>query len=173
MVETKYFELSYDELDSKVEQLYKKIESDSFIPDTMLAVARGGWFGARILSDIYSSLEISVDVTSVTTKFYTSIGETSKRPVLMQELSQSLFDQKVLIVDDVSDSGLTLKFIKGYVNWLGARYTKTACVFMKPKTTIIPDYFVEEVPNDTWIVFPYEVRETKRLRENQINSSDC
>lgn len=42
MSSVKYYELSYDELDAKVEQLYNTIEKDNFIPDTMLAVARGG-----------------------------------------------------------------------------------------------------------------------------------
>ena len=160
-----YYEISYDELDAKVEQLYRKIEANNFIPDSMLAVARGGWFTCRIMSDIYSAEGKSVDVTSVTTKFYTAIDKTSKRPVLAQSLAQTLFDQKILIVDDVSDTGNTLKFIKGYVKWLGASQVQVACVFMKPKTKVIPDYYVEEVPNDTWIVFPYEVRETKRQRE--------
>lgn len=170
-----YYEISYDELDSKVEQLYHKIEADNFVPDSMLAVARGGWMTCRILSDIFQGNDVSVDVTSVTTKFYTSIGTTSKRPVLAQSLATTLFDQKILIVDDVSDTGNTLKFIKGYVKWLGASQVQVACVFMKPKTKVIPDYYVDEVSNNTWIVFPYEVRETKRLREqmkqkeNKIN----
>ena len=43
MSSIKYYELSYDELDTKVEQLYHLIEKDKFVPDTMLAVARGGW----------------------------------------------------------------------------------------------------------------------------------
>ena len=43
MSATKYYEISYDELDTKVEQLYRKIEADNYIPDSMLAVARGGW----------------------------------------------------------------------------------------------------------------------------------
>lgn len=158
----KFHELSYDELDAKVEELHKLITEDSFVPDTILAIARGGWFPARVLSDIYSSQDIPVDVVSVTTKFYTNIGKTGSRPVLVQEL-HSLFDQRVLIVDDVSDSGSTLKFIKGYAQWLGARYIKVATVFMKPRTKVIPDYFVDEIPNDTWIVFPYEKRETKFL----------
>lgn len=38
-----YYELSYDELDAKVEALYKKIEKEDFIPDSILAIARGGW----------------------------------------------------------------------------------------------------------------------------------
>ena len=159
MADQKYYELSYDQLEEKTEEMYRLIEKDNFIPDTILAIARGGWFPARILSDIYSSKEIDVDIVSVTTKFYTTIGKTKSRPLLLQHLNQTLFDQRILIVDDVSDSGTTLKFVKGYAEFMGARYTKIACVFYKPKTKTIPDYFVEEVPNDNWIVFPYEKRE--------------
>ena len=49
---TKYYELTYDQLEQKTEELYHKIEKDNFIPDTILAIARGGWFPARILSEI-------------------------------------------------------------------------------------------------------------------------
>ena len=43
MSSIKYYEISYDELDAKVERLYNNIEEADFIPDSMLAVARGGW----------------------------------------------------------------------------------------------------------------------------------
>ncbi len=164
---TKFYELTYDKLEEKTEALYNKIEKDNFIPDTILAIARGGWFPARILSDIYSSKDIPVDIVSITTKFYTTIGKTKSRPILLQQLNQSLFDQRILIVDDVSDSGTTLKFVKGYAEYMGSRYTKIACPFMKPGTKVVPDYYVEEVPNDTWIIFPYESREMKALQGTQ------
>lgn len=148
--------------------MYNKIEQDEYIPDTILAIARGGWFPARILSDIYSSKEIDVDIVSVTTKFYTSIGKTKSRPLLLQHLNQTLFDQNILIVDDVSDSGTTLNFIRGYAEFMGAKDTRLACVFYKPRTIAVPDYFVETVSNDTWLVFPYERRET-RMEQKKLN----
>ena len=163
MKQTKFLRVTYDELDKMVESLYDNMEKAGFIPDIILAIARGGWFPARVLSDIYSSKGIPVDVVSITTKFYTSIGETAKRPVLLQELSQSLFDQSTLIVDDVSDTGRTLKFIRGYVSWLGAKDARVATVFMKPETLVVPDFYVKEVSQDTWIIFPYEIREMEFL----------
>jgi hypoxanthine phosphoribosyltransferase len=163
MNKVEYLNVSYEELDKMVESLYMKLEKDNFIPDSMVAVARGGWFPARVLSDIFNSKGIPVDIISVTTKFYTNIGKRARRPVLLQELHQSLFDQTILIVDDVSDTGHTLKFIEGYINWLGAKEVKIATVFMKPDTVSVPHYFEESVSQDTWIVFPYEVREFKAL----------
>jgi hypoxanthine phosphoribosyltransferase len=163
MNNVEYLKIRYEQLDEMVENLYLKIEQDNFIPDSMVAVARGGWFPARVLSDIFNSKGIAVDIISVTTKFYTSIGQRARRPVLLQELNQSLFDQSILIVDDVSDTGETLNFIEGYINWLGAKEVKIATVFMKPETKSIPHYFERQVSQDTWIVFPYEVREFKSL----------
>ena len=57
----KYYELNYEQLEEKTEEMYEKIEKDNFIPDTILAIARGGWFTGRILSDIFNSKEIKVD----------------------------------------------------------------------------------------------------------------
>lgn len=166
MSQIEYLRISYEELDTMVANLYQKIEKDNFIPDSMVAIARGGWFPARVLSDIYNSKGIPVDVISLTTKFYTNIGQRSKRPILLQELHQSLFGQTILIVDDVSDTGHTLKFIEGYINWSGAKEVKIATVFMKPLTTTIPHYYEKKVSQDTWIVFPYEVREFNSLQNS-------
>ena len=55
------------------------------------------------------------------------------------------------------------EFIEGYINWLGAKEVKIATVFMKPETVSVPHYYERQVSQDTWIVFPYEVREFKSL----------
>jgi len=71
-------------------------------------------------------------------------------------------EDKVLIVDDLADTGLTLREIKQMdtiINW--ERQDKKDCwvyatLYYKPKTTIQPDYSVKEFDNDEWIVFPWE-----------------
>jgi len=60
---------------------------------------------------------------------------------------------KVLIVDDLVDTGETLKNIKQ-----GEREIKfdSAVIYYKPRSIVIPTYFVEQVNNSDWIIFPYE-----------------
>jgi len=61
---------------------------------------------------------------------------------------------KVLVVDDVADTGRTLKFACRYVRRRGAKAVKTATLGCKPHAEFIPDYFVFK--SSRWIVFPWE-----------------
>jgi xanthine phosphoribosyltransferase len=71
-------------------------------------------------------------------------------------------EEKVLIVDDLVDTGLTLRKIKqmgNIINW--EREDKQDCwvyatLYYKPKTIFNPSYTVKEFDNDEWIVFPWE-----------------
>jgi len=56
--------------------------------------------------------------------------------------------EQTLIVDDISDSGKTLQKYKG---------KKIATLFMRHNTQVRPDYYVHELKDDSWIIFPYEV----------------
>ena len=158
-----YLKLTYDEMDRMTGEIFNQIKQDGFEPDIILAIARGGWLPARILSDCFdSSGQESVEVISVTTKYYAGIGKQSKRVVLQQEYGRSLVGLNVLIVDDVSDTGHTMEFVIKYVRWLGAEDIKVATVLYKPGTVVTPDYYAKDVDRSVWIVFPYERRDFER-----------
>ena len=69
-------------------------------------------------------------------------------------------NNRVLIVDDLVDTGLTLKQIKQYNNIINYEQPEKNWVFAtlynKPKSIFKPDYTVREFDNDDWIVFPWE-----------------
>lgn len=60
------------------------------------------------------------------------------------------FPHEVLVVDDISDTGKTLVSFQD-------RGCQIATLFMKPQTIVIPNFYVKTVPNDTWVIFPWEV----------------
>ena len=65
---------------------------------------------------------------------------------------------RVLIVDDVFDTGKTAAAVKARIDAVGAEM-RMACVYWKPQknvTTLKPDYYVRDVGLD-WIVFPHEI----------------
>ena len=131
----------------------------------MLANARGGFLNTRILSDLYESNNIPVDVFSITINLYISIGIQNPKPIMLQEINHTIFGLSILVADDVSDTGDTLIFVKDYLKWLGAKDIRIATVFVKSGTKFVPDYYEKEVSQDTWIVFPYERREVRSQRE--------
>jgi len=53
----------------------------------------------------------------------------------------------ILVVDDLCDSGETFKRFKDSI---------LCCLFVKPRRIITPDIYLNEIPDDTWVVFPWE-----------------
>jgi len=76
----------------------------------------------------------------------------------------------VLVVDDVADTGRSLKLVKEHVVQGGARVVKVATLFQKPWSALKPDYFEKETEN--WVVFPWDLKETVRgVFENRGNAT--
>jgi hypothetical protein len=144
--------------------LAEKIRKDKFKPDVIVGVSRGGWPPARVLSD----LMCNPNLANVRVEFYLGVAETKEEPVLTQPVSISVAGKKVLVVDEVADTGKSLKLVKEHLIKQGAVEIKIATVYYKPWSIVKPDYYEKETSQ--WIVFPWEIKETvrkivKRCRE--------
>jgi hypoxanthine phosphoribosyltransferase len=133
----------------------EKIRQSSFKPDIIIAISRGGWLPARVLSDL---LETSLDHVKV--EYYIGVAETKTEPVLQQGVSTAVMGKKVLIVDDVADTGESLKLVKEHITQHGAIEVRTATVYYKPWSVVKPEYY--ERHTRRWVVFPWEMKETIR-----------
>ena len=142
----------YDMLLSQAE----KIRQSSFKPDVIVGVTRGGWVPARVLSDLLGV----PDFATVRVEFYLGVAETRNEPVLIQGVSAAVTGKKVLIVDDVADTGKSLQLAREHVLQQGATEVKIATVYRKPWSVIKPDYY--ETETSCWVVFPWETKETIR-----------
>jgi len=145
--------------------LAEKIRKDGFKPDLIVGVSRGGWPPARVLSDLMDNPNLA----NVRAEFYLGVAETKGEPVLTQPVSTSVGGKKVLIVDEVADTGKSLKLVKEHIIEDGAVKIKVATVYYKPWSIVKPDYYEKET--SCWIVFPWEIKETirkivKKCREN-------
>ena len=134
----------------------EKVCEDCFRPDILLGISRGGLPPARVMSDL---LENPV-VANVRVEFYVAVAETKKEPIITQPVSMPVKGKKVLILDDVADSGLSLRLVKEHVMKQGAEAAKTATIYYKPWSVTVPDYYEKETR--CWVVFPWERKETVR-----------
>jgi uncharacterized protein len=150
---------SWSQINKMLQQQAAKIQRSCFQPDIIVGVCRGGWVPARILSDLLRNSNLA----SVKAKKYLGIGKAKSESTLTQPLSTNVLGKKVLIVDDVADSGDSLKLIINHAVQQGAKQVKTATIYFKPCCRIKPDYFEQET--SSWIVFPWEIKET--LKEIQ------
>ena len=134
--------------------LADRIRSDGFKPDIIVGISRGGWFPARILSDLLDNPYI----TSVGAEFYVGLYETNREPRLTQPITVDVFDKRILLVDDVVDTGKSAMLIKGHLSRQGVKENRLLTLYYKPWSAVKPDFYGKETGD--WIVFPWEVKET-------------
>ena len=134
----------------------EKILSDKFLPDTIIAITRGGWVPARLLSDL---LEVS-NITTIRVEFYLDLWRTRKKPILTQKLLEQIESKKILLVDDVADSGKSLQVAQNHILQKKPSILKIATLYKKPQSKIEPNFY--EKITKYWIIFPWDIKETSR-----------
>jgi len=134
-----FYVLKWSEFYRDILKLSKKIKKDNYKPDIIVAIARGGWVVGRILSDI---LEVN-QVTDLHITFYTNIYSTLKEPVILEGIGKDVRNKKILVADDVSDTGESLLKSIDYLKSFSPLVIKTATVYVKPWTKLIPDYYTK------------------------------
>jgi hypoxanthine phosphoribosyltransferase len=125
--------------------------------DVMLVITRGGMVPACIISERLNLRNILVAAVM----FYTAQERTLDKPIFLQFPADPLLNQRrVLIVDDVWDSGRTIMAVRERVMDAGG-LPETAVLHYKPARNAYgatqPDYYVDET--DAWIVYPWDVGE--------------
>jgi len=155
---------TWDQIYSMLLNLADKICKSGFDPDIIVGISRGGWAPARILSDLMDNPNLA----NVRAEFYLGVAETRGEPSLSQPVSTEVAGKKVLIVDEIADTGKSLKLVRRHLTEQGAAEVKIATVYYKPWSILKPDYYEKETT--CWVVFPWEIKETvhriiKKCRE--------
>lgn len=144
-------------------ELARTIKQNQILPEIIVGVSRGGWLPARILSDL---LDIP-QLTSIRIEFYSEINQPNREPIITQPVPLPLHNKRVLLVDDITDSGKSLQLAKMELGKTADKiYTLT--LYHKPWSCLTPDfYFIE---TSKWIIFPWEYHESvKTLATRMIN----
>jgi hypoxanthine phosphoribosyltransferase len=147
---------TWNQIYSMLLDLAEKIRKTEFKPDVIVGISRGGWPPARVLSDLLGNPNLA----NVRAEFYLGVAETKGEPTLTQPVSVGVNGKKVLVVDEVADTGKSLKLVKEHIIEKGATEVQIATVYYKPWSIVKPDYYEKETSK--WIVFPWEIKETVR-----------
>ncbi|AIT89952.1 phosphoribosyltransferase [Corynebacterium ulcerans] len=142
--------LTWDGFGNANRELAQQIVDDGYDPEIIVAVARGGLVPAGALS--YSMGVKLSDAINV--EFYTDVNETLPDPVLLEPLldTNSIKGRRVLVVDDVADSGRTLQLVLKLLESHGAE-VRSAVIYAKSRSVVSPTYVWKHT--DEWIVFPW------------------
>jgi hypoxanthine phosphoribosyltransferase len=151
---------SWKKIHTFILELSEDIKNSKFKPDIIVGMSRGGWVPARLISDFLENPNLA----NVSVEFYQDLGETKHKPVIKQPISVSVRNLKVLLVDDVVDTGKSVKLVETHLKKKGASTIKIASIYYKPWSIVIPEYYEKET--DLWIIFPWEIKESvKRIVE--------
>ncbi len=164
MTNEAYLYLTWMDVQRLSEDLADQIAESEFTPDIIVAVSRGGFDPARILSD-----ELNIrSLASLQVIYYAGVNERSDEPQVKYPLNADIAGLNVLVVDDVADSGNSLRVVKEYVEGLGPREVRIATLHHKPWSNFTPDFYAESA--DKWIIYPWEPRESiEEIREKLLS----
>ena len=151
--------LSWDDITSAVSRVTERIASSGYDVEVVIGILRGGIIPAMLIADRLGVEDIGV----MDIKFYQAPGVRREKPILKQPLTLPIRGRSVLVVDDVSDTGLTLQVALDIVSHYAPRNVKTATLYIKPWTRLTPDYYAELT--DKWLVFPWSLWEYRRFVE--------
>jgi uncharacterized protein len=144
--------LTYEGFGSAARELAQRIADDGFAPDAIVAIARGGLPLAGVLA---YALDVKM-LGSLNVEFYTGVGTTLPTPQLLPPTldREALAGRRILLVDDVADSGRTLAMVLELLRSTGGD-VRTVCLYAKPQTVEDPHWVWKRT--DRWINFPWSV----------------
>ena len=152
----KHLYVSYDEYHNLIEKLAIKIFQSGWEFDTILCLARGGLRPGDILSRVFDKPLAIMSTSSYRSDAGTVQGKLDIARFITTPKGE--IAGRVLLVDDLADSGHTLKAV---VNQLVNDYRpiselRSAVIWTKALSTFKPDYSVEFLPSNPWIHQPFE-----------------
>jgi hypoxanthine phosphoribosyltransferase len=142
--------MTWDDLGDGARALAELVHDDGYLPDLVLAVARGGLLVAGALS---YALGVKNTFT-MNVEFYTGVGQRLEAPLLLPPVPDpvDLRRARVLVADDVADTGATLALVREFCAPHVAE-VRTGVLYEKPWSTVDSDYVWRRT--DRWITFPW------------------
>ncbi|MEV7090441.1 phosphoribosyltransferase [Streptomyces sp. NPDC093085] len=144
--------LSYEKFGRAVRELAQTVADDGYEPDIILSIARGGVFVAGGLAYALDCKNINL----VNVEFYTGVGTTLAMPVMLAPVPNvvDFTRKKVLIADDVADTGKTLKLVHDFCVDHVAE-VRSAVIYEKSQSLVKCEYVWKRT--EDWINFPWSV----------------
>lgn len=158
--------VTWDDIVRWVKDVAQKVRESGYKPEVIVALARGGWIPGRLMCDHL----LVKDLYSLKTEHWGITATRDGRAKVVHDVPVSLKNKKVLIMDDITDTGQSLNLAFEYVKRHNPAEVKTAAMLHITHSKFVPDYYSEEVPADdwTWFIFPWNYYEDMRNLTTQI-----
>lgn len=159
----RYELISWSEIQRLCLRLATMIRTSGYQPDIIVTIARGGYVPARLLCDY---LDI-MDLTSIKIEHYLSLANKEEQATIHYPLCTDIRNKRVLLIDDVNDSGDTLDVAIKHLQSFQPAETRTAVMHHKIISHFSVDYYAAKIIKWRWMIYPWAVTEdiTSLLRQ--------
>jgi uncharacterized protein len=142
--------LTYELFGTAVRELGQQVVDSGYEPDLVLSIARGG---LGLGMGLGYALDVK-NLSAVNVEFYTGVDQRLDVPIMLPPTPAAvdLSGLRVLIADDVADTGRTLEIVQEFCAGHVAQ-ARTAVIYEKPWTVIHADYVWRRT--ERWIDFPW------------------
>lgn len=145
------YELGYIDIQIACREIIKQLKKKRKKIDVVVGIGRGGLIPATIIANALKVRVYNYGVESYKDK------KRSKVEYYQLPSFVDLSSHKILLVDDLSDSGHSLTYCKSMLDCFTVKSkVYTATCYIKTGTKFVPDFYFEEVPKKLWLQFPWE-----------------
>jgi len=137
--------VSWDEFERMSKELAERVKGKV---DVVVGILRGGYFPAHMIAET-----LGLEIYVIRYKSYVKTKKVGK-PILVLPLIGDVSGKRVLLVDDICDTGDTLKAAKELLKQYNPSDVKVATLFIKPSCEETPEFWIEK--SDEWVEFPWE-----------------
>jgi hypoxanthine phosphoribosyltransferase len=159
-----YHRYRWEDIENGILKLAQDILVSDYQPSVVIGISKGGVILASLISDI---LNVPVDLMQLT---HWGFGKAEGQVIIKHSPSLSINGHDVLLIDDVSDTGMTLMTARDELYRLGARNVRTAVLDYKALSSrYVPDYYAYKWTRWVYIIYPWESFEAYK----NLNSIDA
>lgn len=152
--------VTYDEISNWCADIADKVRKMDYRPEVVIGLTRGGWVPARILCD-----ELLIKkLYAVKTEHWGATANPDGNALLTQELITDVSNEKVLVIDDITDTGDSLKLAVNHVKEKNPAQVVSAALIHIGHSGYVPDVYSHTISSAdwTWFIFPWNVHEDMR-----------
>ncbi len=144
---------TWGDVDGWADRVADLVRSAGAVPETVVGLTRGGWVPGRLLCDRLGVKRL----VSLRASHWGVTATPDGHAELTEGLSGPVEGQTVLVVDDITDTGESLRLAVEHVRAARPSRLETATFLHIDHSTVRPTYFAEEIPKAAWVwvVFPW------------------
>ena len=147
--------ISWSEVQRLCQRLAGLIRESGYRPDLVVAIGRGGYVPARLICDCLHIMGL----TSIKIEHYLSGADRQEEAVIRYPLKADIRGLRVLVVDDVNDTGDTLEAATQHLQTFQPGEIRTAVMHHKTVTSFKVDYYARKIIKWRWLIYPWAVNE--------------